>query len=294
MYELEYLYEQLKTQTVEQQYIQVLDSISEAAYDTLEYQNKINETVELIEETAKKARFNFFDKLKAQLTSVEKVLDKYKEPALKCKPIGLEYKDFKTFMSVEGIKKMHNDAIKYLNKFNPNNASAEELKQYIIDSQHNVQYKELIKIFGKGKEQYDVASVIITSKRDKDITKDDISKAVKFLESYKKQISIWQAEFAKKDAEFTNHVRSDAAGTFSMNKTNTDINTLRKNAMNHKTSLTYIADDFYYQQLFINYNNQAIQAKRIVVKAANYNPRNLKESAVIQDYIDAMSDFNQL
>ena len=36
---------------------------------------------------------------------------------------------------------------------------------------------------------------------------------------------------------------------------------------------------------------EANQAKRIVVKAANYNPRNLKESVIVQDYIDSMYDF---
>lgn len=291
MYELVYLYEQLKKQTVEQQYINVLDSISESTYDTLTPQENINETMLAIEEASNKNRFNFFDKLKAQLTTVKKVLDKYKEPALKCRPIGLVYKDFKTFMTAEDIKKMHTQAINYINKFNPEKASAEDAKKYIIDSQHNVQYKEIIKIFGGKGEIFNV-NVVITSEKDKEITKNDIVDAVKFLEGYNKQITQWQAEFTKIDKEFANYVQSNSADTLSMNKTNTDdINKLRKNAKNHKISLTAIADEFYYHLLIYNYRQKAIQAKRIVVKAASYNPRNLKESAVTQDYIDAMCEF---
>lgn len=288
MYEVEYLYEQLKTQTVEQQYINVLDSISESAYDTLTPQENINETMELIDEAVKKIRFNFFDKLKAAFSSIEKILEKYKDAALKCRPIGLEYKGFKTFMSDADIQKRYKATLAYINKFNPATASESELKQYILDSNHNVQYTELSKIFGNGETTYSLSDIAITNKSDKDITKQDIADAVKYLQNYKSNFEKHQKEAQKSQKEYQDYVNANG---FATGATNKSVEELRKNAMNHKRAFIAISESSYYALLEAKAKQELEQNKRIVIKAANYNPRNLKESAVIQNYIDIMRDF---
>lgn len=291
MYELDYLYEQLKTKTLESEYIRVLDSISESCYDTVEANNAILETVQLIEEASKKGKLSFFEKLKTNIASAEKILSKYKDDALKTKPYGLEYTDFKTFMTDEQIKSRYKKALDYLNKFNPEKASEADLKKYIMDSNSNVQYREITKIFGDGKERFLFKDVIITKTVSKELTKSDISDAVKYLQTYTATITKVQKEYVDADNEYGEYVRSTGLIT---NSTKGDIEKLRKSAAGHKRALIAIADQTYYNMMLWKLRNEFNQAKHVVVKAANYNPRNLKESADIQFYIDAMFDFSDV
>ena len=290
MYKLEYLHEQLKYQTNQLMFVDKLNSISESCYDDTDLIDAVSETMQSIEEVSREGRLNLVDKLKTNIASADKILSKNKEAALKVKPIGLSYNDYMTFLSDEEIKNLYKKAIAYFNKFNPDKASEEELRSFILDSNNNVQYKEVSKIFGKGKETWTVKDIIITNKSNKDITKEDISKAVKFLENYDQHLKKLQKDFNDMNNEYINYVRN--GGLVSSN-TKGDIAKLRKNAMNHKVSLVSIADSTYYTMLIEKARLEFNQAKRIVVKAANYNPRNLKESYKIQDYIDALYDFHE-
>lgn len=290
MYEVELLYEQLKRQTVEESYINVLNTVTEGAYDIHEIDSTILETVKMIEEASNNKLSGAFKRFKTNLATAEKILDQNKDAALKCKPIGLEYKDFKEFVSDDHIKGLHKKALSYLNKFDPSKASEEQLKQYITDSSNNVQYNEFSKIFGNGKERFNIYDIVISKKSDKELSKADISNAVKYLQGYSKEISKIQADRIANDTEYTNYVRSTGLIT---NKTKGDIEKLRKSAANHKRALIAIVDSTYYQMMLQKMMQEFNQAKHIVVKAANYNPRNLKESFDIQFYIDSMNDFNK-
>ena len=289
MYELVYLYEQLKTQTIQEMYINKLNTLTESAYDIISTSKNINETMELIEEVSKTGKLNFFDKLKTNMANAEKILSKNREAALKCKPIGLIYKDFVTTVSEAEIKKKYQLALNYLNKFNEKSASEEQLKTFILDSKNNVQYLEISRIFGNGKERFTLNDIVVVKKHDKELSKNDISDAVKFLQNYDSVITRLQKDFADTNNQYTNYVRNNSG--LATNNTSGDIEKIRKNALNHKMSLINIVDSTYYQMMSIKLSYDFNQAKRIVVKAANYNPRNLKESAKIQDYIDATYDF---
>lgn len=289
MYELEYLYEQLKTQTVEREYIEVLNTVTENCYDTIQADKNIKETVNLIEEASNKNRFTKIDKLRGSFSKAEKVLDKYEERALNCKPIGLTYNYYITAISDEEIKKLYNNAIKYLTKLNLDKASEEELQQFIMDSNNNVQYKEASKIFGKGKEAFSVPEIIFTTK-DKEITKSDISDAVKYIKEFDKKIKKIQDEFKDINDEYTKYVRATGIPSMSVNGNNEK---LRQNAKNHLKSLINIADSTYYNMLYVKYSKLLQQAKSVVIKAANYNPRNLKESFNVQFYIDSLLEFSE-
>lgn len=288
MYELEYLYEQLKQQIIENEYINVLNSVTENSYDILESEQNIAKTMNLIEESSKNGKLNLIQKFKTNIATAEKVLSNNKDAALKCKPIGLEYKDFKTFISDTDIKKMYQKAIAYLNKFNPDKASEEELKTFILDSGNNVQYKELSKIFGNGKEIFSILEIIVTKKETKELTKNDISESVKYLQNYSNELKKLQNEQKRTDEEYTKYIRDSGFANVNVKQ---NIDKLRKNAKNHKRALIAIADATYYSMLIQKMKQEFNQAKHIVVKAANYNPRNIKESYAIQDYIDFMYDF---
>lgn len=288
MFKLDYLYEQLKTKTVESQYVNILNAVTESCFDSTDIDHSILETMESIEEVSREGRLNVFDKLKTSVSSAEKILSKNKEAALKAKPIGLVYKGFNVFVSEEIIKARYKKALSYLNKFDPSKASESELKNYIKDSANNVQYKEISKIFGDGKERFSMNEIIVAKSSDKELTKTDISDAVKFLSTYSDKVKKLQKEQADNNKEYGDYVQKTGLITA---KTNSDIGKLRKDAANHKRALIAIADQTYYVWMVQRMKKEANQAKQIVVKAANYNPRNLKESAIVQDYIDAMYDF---
>ena len=290
MFELEYLYEQLKTQVTESMYIDVLNSVViEGCYDNIEADKNVLETMYMIEEAAGKGRYNLIKRLKTNISSAEKVLAANKDAALKCNPIGLTYKKYMEFMSDDEIKSLHKKMINYLNKFDPSKASEEQCKEYIKDSSNNVQYKEISKIFGNGKERYKLQDVFITKEFDKDITKDDISKAVKYLQICETELKKIQNDMIQNDKEYTEFVRKDGLMTAN---TKGDINKLRKQAFGHKRALIAIADSTYYQAMILKKRFEIDQAKHIVAKAAHYNPKNLKESAVIQLYIDSLYELN--
>lgn len=288
MFELEYLYEQLKSQTNQQQYIECLNTVMESAYDIKESTDDIQETMQAIDEAAKKKGFGRLNALKAKITSTQKVLEKYKDKALKVNPIGLTYGGFKTFKSDSEINKLHEQAIKYLNSFNPDKATEEQLKTYINDSNNNVQYYKISEIFGNGKKTYKIKDIIISKTEDKNISKSDIANAIKGIESGDKKLKAVQDEQRKNDKEYGDYVRSNG---FVSATTKGSIDKLRKNAASHKRALIAIADSTYYTMIIQKYTQELEQYKRIVVKAANYNPRNLKESYMIQDYIDSAYAF---
>lgn len=287
MFELELLYEQLKIQTVEYEYAHVINNVSENCIDVLEFEQRINETVKAIQEVSNEGKMNMFDKFKTQLASAEKILKANKDAALKCKPIGLQHTGFMEFLPESEIKSRYKKALAYMDKFDLNKASDEELKKFVEDSKNNVQFNEISRIYGDGKERYSSADVVVVSKKDKEITKKDIADAVKFLETYKSTITTLQREANEDWMRFSNYVNSNAAKKASNN------NKLLKNALNHNESLRTIVSQSYYNFTTTMMKMQFKQAKQIVVKAAHYNPRNLKESAVIQDYIDSLYEFSE-
>lgn len=288
MYEVEYLYEQLKRQIVEQSYINVLNTVTESTYDIDQVEQSISETVKMIEEASNKKLQNLFDKFKASFATAEKIIKNYKDSALKCDPARLEYKNYKVFMSDVEISNLHKKAIAYLNKFDPSKASESECKKYIMDSQNNVQYKEISKIFGDGKEIFDINKIVVTKTHDKEISKKDISEAVKYLEEHEKRVKKFFEDQMKMNNDYTNYVRHNSG--LATTSTKGDIEKLRKNALNHKISLINIADSTYYAFIQFKMNQEFAQNKHIVVKAASYKA-NVKEAASFQDYIDAMYEF---
>lgn len=287
MYELEYLYEQLKMQMTEYDLICSTNSVNESAYDIYEPMESINETMQLIEEAAKKKGFGKLNALKSKITSTQKVLNKYKDKASKVNPIGLQYSGYKNFVSDSDIKKKYDAMLKYLNTFNPDKAGEEELKKYINDSANNIQYYKMSEIFG-GAKQFKMADVIVAKTFDKEIKKSDISNAIKAIETADKKLKDIQEQQRKSAEEYTNYVRNTGLLT---DKTSKDLNKLRNNAKNHKRALIAIADATYFDAMIRKYSQELDQYKRIVIKAANYNPRNLKESYDVQDYIDSMCSF---
>lgn len=275
MYELEYLYEQLKTQRIEYQF-------NDNNHDS------ILETVQLIEEASKNNLLSFFNKLKADFSKSEKVLEKYKQDASNCDPDGLVYKDYKVFISDSDIKKMYQDALKYVNSFNIDKLSEEELNKFIKDTD-KAHLVALGKCFGsKDGLHLNMKKTVVKSEADKELSKNDINEAIKFIENSKNIINSYIKTIGDLDEEFSKNVGAKPDKSLSKEEK------LRFSGKANKDYLKYMADEYYYSMLLAKVKEQNKQAKHIVVKAANFNPENLEESIMYQDYLDTMNDFEEM
>ena len=273
MYTLVYLYEQLKTQTLEEAYISELNSISECTFDVLEAQCNVQKTVKEIEEQTKAKKRNLLDKRRHGFITANKLLSRHKKAAESLKPYGLSQKGFKEFKTDEEIKEAYNNAVAYLNQFDPNTATESQLELYLCDIKNNVQYTELNKIFKDGDAKYPLERMIVGNTCDKEVTKADIKKAIDFLEQ--------EVDASKYD------VAVESCALTAGGKT-------RRVAMNYKKALLSIAEGMYYDTLAQKYIKEFNQCNRLVTKAGNYNPRNIKESTLDMNYIDSVFDFHEL
>lgn len=278
MYELEYLYEQLKTQEI----IYRFSNTDEACSNLLE-------TVELIQEASNNKLLSFVNKLKTDFAKSEKVLANNKDAALKCDPDGLVYKDYKTFIPDSEIEKMYKNALNYVNKLiDVNKASEEELKDFIKNTDRD-HLLSLAKFFGgKDGRHFNMNKAVVKSEGEKEITKNDIKESIKLIETSKSIINKYLAVIGQYDEEIGNHVIG-----VKPDKSLPKIEKLRYSAKANKDFLKYMVDEYYYQMLITKVKQQSKQAKHIVVKAANFNPENLEESMVYQDYLDAMNEFEE-
>lgn len=271
MYELEYLYEQLKAKTTTANYLSALNSISEATYNVSEAKEEVDDKLKEIEEGIKLKKKNLLDKRRSGFVTAKKLLSKFKATSKKSKPYGLSHREFATFKTDEEIKKLHENAVNYLNCFDPKIASDTEVKLFISDISDNVQYKALNTIFGSGNDKCSLKSCTVVAKETKELTKQDIEEAITYLENFNEDSSKYV-------------ITREAYNTYGLSPE-------RKMAANYKTALLAIADARYYDLMSQKLTLEFAQAAQVVQKASYHNPRNLRESREVQDYIDFLYEY---
>lgn len=274
MYELEYLYEQLKHQTIREMYMSSVNSLTESTYNVAEAKQDIRDTMKSIEEETTKKKTKLFDKRRHGVVTAKKLLSKFKSTAKNSKPYGLIHKEYKTFKSDEDIKKLHESAINYLNQFNPATASDTEVKLFISDIGDNVQYKALCTIFGEGNAKCSVKDCAVTKKETKELSKQDIAEAVSYLENFSEDCSKYV-------------ITREAYDTYGLDAD-------RRAAVNYKEALMSIADEKYYDLMSEKLTLEFAQASQVVTKASYHDPRNLRESKETQEYIDFLYEYASL
>lgn len=266
MYEVEILYNQLKFQTVKEAYVSKLNSVCESVYDESEAKEKVHDTMKSIEEETHKKKLKLLDKRRKGVITAKKLLSKFKATSESCKPYGLNHQNFKTFKSDEQIKKLHENAVTYLNSFNPKTATDTEVKLFISDIGDNVQYKGLCTIFGEGNSKCSGKDKVVTKKETKELSKEDIKEAVSYLENFTENLSKYA-------------IIRETYDTYGLSSE-------RKVAANYKSALMAVADSMYYEMMSEKLTLEFAQAAQVVTKASYHNPRNLKESRETQEYID--------
>lgn len=267
MYKLEYLYEQLKLQTTREVYVTTLNSVSESSYNVSEAKQEVRDTMDEIEEATKKKKAKLLDKRRSGVVTAKKLLSKFKATSKKAKPYGLSHREFMTFQTDEKIKKLHENAVNYLNQFNPATASDVEVKLFISDIADNVQYKALCTIFGEGNAKCSVKDCAVVKKESKELSKQDIEEAIAYLENLSED----------DNAKYV--ITREAYNTYGLSDE-------RRMAANYKTALLAIADAKYYELMSQKLTLEFAQASQVLQKSALHNPRDLRGSKEIHDYID--------
>lgn len=270
MYELEYLYEQLKYKTTVANYISALNSITESTFDVSEANEEVSDTMKEIEEGTKNKKGKLLDKRRHGIVTAKKLLSKY-SAFKKSKPYGLSHREFMTFRTDDDIKKLHENAVAYLNCFNPKTAPDDEVKLFISDISDNVQYRALNTIFGEGNVKCTSKDCIVVKKETKELSKKDIEEAGTYLENFTEDFSKYV-------------ITRETYDTYGLSKE-------RKIAANYKTALLAIADAKYYDLMSEKLTLEFAQAAQVVQKAFYHNPRNLKESKELQEYIDFIYEY---
>lgn len=272
MYESVYLYERLKRQTIQESYINSLNTITESCYDVTEACKKVKETMDEIDEATKGRKWSLMERLKRKTNKVKKSIGIHKEKASKTKPIGLSNKKHKNIKSEAELRKVHETAMRYLNQYNINTLSEPQLELFVENVKDNTVYRNLCKILTEGKGTTPTMNVV-TDVIEKEISKDDICSAISFLEKDPGEHKDYQACLCATSIEELNRTEK-----------------IRKEAYNYKKALVAIVDEAYYDALEKKMDLDFTQANRIMTKAAYYNPRNLRESYEVQDYIDSIFD----
>ena len=112
---------------------------------------------------------------------------------------------------------------------------------------------------------------VVCNKENKELTKEDINKAILYLENFNEDFSKY------------NIVR-ESYNTYGLSPE-------RKIAANYKSALMAIADSKYYDMMSQKLTLEFAQASQIVTKASLHNPRNLRESKEVQEYIDFLYEY---
>lgn len=271
MFNLVYLYEQLKYQTAVDQYMTALNVYTEATCDTSKSKDDIHKTMKSIKEESEKHEAKLFDKRKKGVVTAKKLLSKFKATKQK-KPYGLIHKEYTTFKTDEDIKKLHETAVNYLDQFNPATASDTEVKLFISDIESNKLYKGLCTIFGENS-KVSLKDRLTVKKETKELTVDDIEEAASYMENFTEDCSKY-------------HITRESVDTYGMDAE-------RKAAANYKTALLGIADEKYYDMMSQKLTLEFAQASQVLTESMFYDPRNIKDSRVLMDEIAFLYEYTK-
>ena len=270
MFNLVYLYEQLKYQTAVDQYMTAINVYTESTCDTSKAKDDIHKTMKSVKEESEKCEAKLFDKRKKGVVTAKKLLSKFKATRQK-KPYGLIHKEYTTFKSDEEIKKLHETAVRYLDTFNPVTASDTEVKLFISDIESNKQYKDICTIFGEGK--CSSKEAVTKKKETKELEVKDIEEAVAYMENFTEDCAKY-------------HITRESVDTYGMDSE-------RKAAANYKTALLGIADEKYYNMMSQKLTLEFAQASQVLTESMHYDPRNIKDSRALMDEIAFMYEYSK-
>lgn len=207
-----------------------------------------------------------FTKMKLVLSAQnEKLLSKYKEKALACKPIGLTMQQ-KTFLNIKYLKDVDDKYINIIDKLikDSDKLDKDKLKDFKKDN-------PISEIKKKYNEDYQSAlSKAVKTEKNYKITPQDIKSAIKYLEEFKNKNDKISKEY---NEEFNKMNKLSFYGTYVQ-----ELMFLKASLSFHKVQIQF--------ELATRENNDA---RQVMILAAKHNPRNIKESTYENThYVDSL------
>lgn len=256
-----------------------------------------------VQAAAKKASSNYatkitaMDNLKATLSkSNTQYLDLYKNKAKEINPTGLVLHNYR-YAKLDSVKKNAErafDMIKQKEKEYNQCADIPSIKGWLDDNiTHNGIYNTLFSVlYSNPKGKKDI-NIFLDIQPKHSVTKSDIYSAIRNLESFSDTIDELEKFYKDMDTELKTKLDSYDKGVVS-GVLDSELNDYYLTAEANIIALRRIASNEVYKIYMKLYKINQKTDRIILKKAANYNPRNIKESADLQDEIDTIYELNNI
>ena len=229
------------------------------------------------------------DNLKIKLANSNKqYLEMYKDKAKQVNPTGLYLSEYR-YSNIDAVQKHSSRVFEMIKKKEKEAMSIDnipDLKKWIDENiTQNGIYNEIFSLLYSNPEGNRDISVFIKQEKKHQITKSDIIRSIKNLESCESSIGDIEKFYKDLDidyrAKLDSYDRGIISGTLDSNMEEY-YQTVEANCI----ALSRIASNEIYRIYMKLYKINQKTDRVILKKAANYNPMNIKESADIQEQIN--------
>ena len=243
------------------------------------------------------AKITAMDNLKAKIfQSNTQYLDLYREKAKSTNPTGLVLHNYK-YAKFEIVKK-NAERVMEMIKQKENEAiciqDIPNIKRWLDENiTHNGLYNSIFSIlYSNIKNKKDI-SVFLDIQSKHQVSKSDVYRAIRNLESCKEDIDELEKFYKDMDIEYKTKLDSYDKGIIS-GTLDSNLEEYYQTVEANCIALKRIASNEVYRIYMKLYKINQKTDKVILRKVANYNPRNIKESAELQDEIDLEYELNNI
>lgn len=229
------------------------------------------------------------DNLKVKLTNSNKqYLDMYKDKAKQVNPTGLYLSEYR-YSNIDSVQKRSSHVFEMIKKKEKEAMSIDnipDLKKWIDENiTQNGIYNEIFSLLYANPEGNRDISVFIKREKKHQITKSDIIRSIKNLESCESSINDIEKFYKDLDIDYKTKLDSYDRGIIS-GTLDSNMEEYYQTVEANCIALSRIASNEIYRIYMKLYKINQKTDRVILKKAANYNPMNIKESADIQEQID--------
>ena len=229
------------------------------------------------------------DNLKVKLTNSNKqYLDMYKDKAKQVNPTGLYLSEYR-YSNIDSVQKHSSQVFEMIKKKEKEAMSIDnipDLKKWIDENiTQNGIYNEIFSLLYSNPEGNRDISVFIKQEKKHQITKSDIIRSIKNLESCESIIGDIEKFYKDLDIDYKAKLDSYDRGIIS-GTLDSNIEEYYQTVEANCIALSRIASNEIYRIYMKLYKINQKTDRVILKKAANYNPMNIKESADIQEQIN--------
>lgn len=229
------------------------------------------------------------DNLKVKLANSNKqYLEMYKDKAKQVNPTGLYLSEYR-YSNIDDVQKHSSQVFEMIKKKEKEAMSIDnipDLKKWIDENiTQNGIYDEIFSLLYANPEGNRDISVFIKREKKHQITKSDIIRSIKNLESCESSINDIEKFYKDLDIDYKTKLDSYDRGIIS-GTLDSNMEEYYQTVEANCIALSRIASNEIYRIYMKLYKINQKTDRVILKKAANYNPMNIKESADIQEQID--------